>query len=355
MPAELKSVESRYLDPNDGLRHWIEPRGVKGLISVIVPTYNRQELVVDALNSVRDQRYRPIELVVVDDGSIDDTAHVIESWIKKNSEKRFLVKLLRQANRGLAAARNAALIASCGEFIQFLDSDDVIHPGKLEMHASVLETIPEADFVIADPVRLTSQKSVDDFLQYSFSANEGARLEKYTVGFPGFPACHLYRRTTIYRTGPWDERLNRWIDWEYCARQLAIGLQGARIDSCPYGIRIHQGFRIADLYKRREGLESGCRTLTVLEERLNEMDHVPRCFELGIANLWLNLALMGLQVGDPGSAQRCLNGAAGVRRETYFRARVSLIGWILRRFGCRAAAKAMGGYSAFMRFNSIFS
>ena len=104
----------------------------QGWVSVVVPTYNRQDLVVGALESILTQNFRPIQVVVVDDGSNDQTADVVGKWARENeSEGQFEVLFIQQANRGANFARNTGICKCSGEFVSFLDSDDRWLPAKL--------------------------------------------------------------------------------------------------------------------------------------------------------------------------------------------------------------------------------
>lgn len=106
-------------------------------ISVIVPVYNLEQYIVDTIESVFAQTYQHFELIVVDDGSTDRTAEICESF---NEPK---LKLIRQKNQGANAARNAGLRAAKGDYIAFLDGDDLWLPEKLAKHIEHLEQSPE--------------------------------------------------------------------------------------------------------------------------------------------------------------------------------------------------------------------
>jgi len=115
------------------------------LLSVVIPTWNRAQLVSDAINSALPQRPGEIEVIVVDDASTDATVKQLESDF--GSE----IRLLRLPHRrGPGAARNAGTRLARGEWLAFLDSDDVWLPGKLEAEMRVLSQFPEADVVVSD-------------------------------------------------------------------------------------------------------------------------------------------------------------------------------------------------------------
>ena len=107
------------------------------LISCIVPAFNAGRYLADLLQSIVDQSYRPIEIVVVDDGSTDDTAAVARRFPE--------VRVVSQENGGPAAARNRGVSESAGPFIAFQDADDIWDPGKLLRQFVRFEQRPELD------------------------------------------------------------------------------------------------------------------------------------------------------------------------------------------------------------------
>jgi len=115
------------------------------LLSVVIPTWNRARLVCEAVESALSQRNGQVEVIVVDDGSTDDTANILT----RNFGSR--IHLLRQpSRRGVGAARNAGIRLANGELVAFLDSDDLWLPGKLDAELRLLEQFPDADAVVSD-------------------------------------------------------------------------------------------------------------------------------------------------------------------------------------------------------------
>lgn len=106
------------------------------MVSVIIPTYNRSSFVREAVESVLAQTYTPLEIIVVDDGSTDDTPSVMEAFGSA-------VRRLRQENAGVSAARNRGIEAAKGDWLAFLDSDDLWRPQKLEIQRAYLKDRPE--------------------------------------------------------------------------------------------------------------------------------------------------------------------------------------------------------------------
>lgn len=125
------------------------------LVSIVTPTYNRADFLPAAISSVLAQTYEDFELIVVDDGSEDDTRAVLEPFL---GDKR--VRYFYQENQGQSVARNYALAQSSGEFIAFLDSDDLWCPNKLEKQLSAFDANPDADIVHGDEVLIDEQGEV---------------------------------------------------------------------------------------------------------------------------------------------------------------------------------------------------
>lgn len=110
------------------------------LVSVIIPAYNARAYVMEAIRSVLAQQHEPLEILLIDDGSTDGTADLVAAEAPR-------VRIIRQANGGVAAARNTGLQAATGEFITFLDADDGWFPGKLRAQLDYLQAHPEVGLV----------------------------------------------------------------------------------------------------------------------------------------------------------------------------------------------------------------
>ncbi|MGH7146336.1 MAG: glycosyltransferase [Nitrospiraceae bacterium] len=113
------------------------------LVSVIIPTHNCAAFIVDTLKSLEAQTYTNFEIIVVDDGSTDNTGTVLAPYCDR-------IRCIHQENRGAAAARNAGIRQAQGEFLAFLDADDVWFPPKLELQVQAFKSHPEAGLAFAD-------------------------------------------------------------------------------------------------------------------------------------------------------------------------------------------------------------
>lgn len=111
------------------------------LISIIIPTYNRGRIVGNAIKSAISQEYRPLEIIIIDDGSSDNTKSTVQKIIDKyeHLNDNLLVRYVYQHNQGVSVARNTGIVCSTGDYICFLDSDDIYCPDKIKKQYSLLK------------------------------------------------------------------------------------------------------------------------------------------------------------------------------------------------------------------------
>jgi glycosyltransferase involved in cell wall biosynthesis len=142
----------------------------RGLVSVIIPTYDRARLVGAAIESALAQGDRDLEVIVIDDGSKDGTRETLTRAYGSNPK----VRLLSKANGGVSSARNLGIRESRGEFIAFLDADDVWLPGKLALQLECLRRFPEAGMIWTDMSAVDAEGRVlhERYLRRMYSAYE---------------------------------------------------------------------------------------------------------------------------------------------------------------------------------------
>lgn len=116
------------------------------MISVIMPAYNSERYISEAIESVINQSFYNFELIIVDDGSTDRTPEIIDKY----AETDLRIKVFHRENAGVSSARNFALQNICGEYVTFIDSDDMYHTDRLKIMYSVFEQNPECDAVFVD-------------------------------------------------------------------------------------------------------------------------------------------------------------------------------------------------------------
>lgn len=131
------------------------------LVSVVIPTYNRTRQTIAAIESVLAQTYPYVEVIVVDDGSTDGSEAVIERFVSQKTNGRHRVLFLSQPNQGASVARNTGIAKAQGEYIAFLDSDDVWLPEKLEWQLKALEKFKDECRVCVTDARQINDSGMD--------------------------------------------------------------------------------------------------------------------------------------------------------------------------------------------------
>lgn len=190
-------------------------------VSVIVPVFNGERYLAEAVQSILDQSLPPAEIIVVDDGSTDRTAEIAG---------QLPVCYLHQPNQGAAAARNAGARAATGTLLAFLDHDDLWATDKLELQQAVLAAQPELDMAFGQ---------VEQFFCPSLSAEEQARY-RLPPPMPGYTSsARLIRREAFERVGPYatTNRLGECLEWH--ARAVDAGLHFKVLPEVVYRRRIH--------------------------------------------------------------------------------------------------------------------
>lgn len=205
-----------------------------GLVSTIIPVFNRAGMLREAVGSVIAQTYRPIEIVIVDDGSTDDTPTAIAALTSAHPE----IRALRIANGGPGVAREAGRQLAQGEFIQYLDSDDLLRPQRFTRLVDALRGDPDAG-VAYGMTRYCDERGNE------IRATWKDPNQRQRTMFPSL-LCQrwwdtpspLYRRSVIDGAGPWTAlRLEE--DWEYDARIAAVGTRLAFVPEVLVDIRMH--------------------------------------------------------------------------------------------------------------------
>jgi glycosyltransferase involved in cell wall biosynthesis len=300
------------------------------LVSCIIPVYNRSGMLRECVDSVLRQTYRPIEVILCDDGSTDDTADVARELVAKHPDE---VRYFHQENAGPGAARNLGFAHCRGEFLQYLDSDDLIDPRKFELQVAALDANPMADVCYCITLRGTASSEM------TYWAKTAEKIEQI---FPAFlpkrgwaTLTPLWRRSMCERVGPWKP-LRVMEDWEH---DLRAGILGARIVHVPEPlatVRDHAGDRASGMHTgltpalvRDQFLAHESIWLLMQESGLTDSSYLP-----AFARKMFWLARMCGEKGLFKEAERALICAeqmvrlhGGVGQVRWFRAAVRLLGW----------------------------
>lgn len=178
-------------------------------VSVVIPSYNRAWILQEALESVLAQTYRDYELIVVDDGSTDDTQHLLLQYSGR-------IRAIRQANKGVSAARNAGIAAAAGDLIAFLDSDDAWLPAKLERQVVFFDTHPDALICQTEEIWVRNGRRVNPARKHRKPS--GMFFEKSLEMCMVSPSAVMMRRGLIERVGRFDEALPACEDYDMWLR-----------------------------------------------------------------------------------------------------------------------------------------
>lgn len=204
-------------------------RSIMPKVSIVIPTYNTGRYVLDAIDSVLAQTYPHVELIVVDDGSTDDTPALLDQH--KGSFTRY-----RQVNAGQSAAMNFGWEQSSGELMGYLSADDRLHPNAIETIVATMHDKPDAvlaypDFCVIDEhSALVRTVQTPDYEERLLVANFQC--------LPGPGA--LFRRSVWERTGGWNTSLKNIPDMDYFLRLCQFG-PFLRVPTAVADFRIHSG------------------------------------------------------------------------------------------------------------------
>jgi glycosyltransferase involved in cell wall biosynthesis len=209
------------------------------LVSTIIPVYNRPDLLQEAVASVLAQSHRPIEVIVVDDGSTDGTPAVCAALERAEAQ---MVRSVRIPHAGPGPAREAGRSLARGAYIQYLDSDDLLHPLKFERQVAALETHPATGVAYCKTREYALGTPAVDIAVARTGECLDALFPHLLSGRCWYTPSPLFRRAVCDAVGPWLS-LGQEEDWEYDAR---LGALGTALVWCPEflaDVRHHEGAR----------------------------------------------------------------------------------------------------------------
>lgn len=220
----------------------------KSMVSVIIPTYNRQDLIMEAIESVLNQVYEDFELIVVDNFSSDQTLD------RLHGIKDPRVKILIEQRRGASFARNTGIKHAQGQFLAFLDSDDLWLPEKLAVQVCEIQSLPRGNIV---------------FSQYSEFFNEQQAVRRTLSEGPlNLSVITMLIRTEDFRAiGSFNESLEVGEFLEWYARAMNRGMNISKLDTILSLRRIHPGNSVVNARQAKDYLEA-CRTIIKLRRKV---------------------------------------------------------------------------------------
>jgi glycosyltransferase involved in cell wall biosynthesis len=196
----------------------------KPLISVVTPAYNVESCISETIISVLAQSFTDFEYLIIDDGSTDNTVAIANSFAANDTR----IRIISQANRGCAGARNTGVSNSQGEYISFVDGDDIWHPDKLMLQLKQIQSLPKETGAVFSWSELIDENGL------SMNKKQAAPLGKYDFNRllretcpQGNASCLLIRKQCFEEVGLFDETLSGPDDFE-------MWLRIAHKSLCPY-------------------------------------------------------------------------------------------------------------------------
>jgi glycosyltransferase involved in cell wall biosynthesis len=183
------------------------------LISIIITTYDRAHYIAEAIKSALSQNYSPMEVIVIDDGSTDDTESVIAGFSST------LLRYIKKEHTGAADTRNQAIKEAKGEFIIWLDSDDILLPGVLNAYSDLLSEYSDADVIYGDYLVVDNDDHFIRNLIYEDYYNDNAQLISGLLKACKLPGCGTLTRSSLYHEqGGYCTDYTRAYDYELWTR-----------------------------------------------------------------------------------------------------------------------------------------
>lgn len=242
------------------------------LVSILIPAYNAERWIAEALESALAQTWPRREIIVVDDGSSDETLAVARRYASAQ------VQVISQSNAGAAAARNRALRAAQGNYLQYLDADDLLAPDKIERQLEMLSGCGDEQLAAGAWARFYQHPSEARFvpqLLWADAAPVDLLVTAWSNNLMIHPAAWLVPRPLSERAGWWDESLSLDDDGEYFSRVI---LASAGVKFCPAAKSYYRSGLTISLSGRRSAtaLASAYRSIELSSRHLLDVENSSR-------------------------------------------------------------------------------
>jgi glycosyltransferase involved in cell wall biosynthesis len=275
-------------------------------VSVVIPTYNRAAFLPEAVESVLKQTFRDFELIIVDDGSTDNTAEIVRTIRDRR------IRYISQDNRGVAAALNAGWRAAFGEFIGRLDSDDVWLPTLLQELVSTLDANVSLGLVYARAQWMDARGRVLPQILGAPLRFPGETLKSLLYGDSVCPMAVVFRRECVERAGGYDENLIGNEDWDLWIR-MAEHCRFAYRDAILARYRTHSLNLTASGSARFARLVADrVRVLDKFYARATVPAEAQGIKPIAFRNLYQDIAIRNLSVGSWREGHEYFSRALGV-------------------------------------------
>lgn len=181
-------------------------RHMSSLVSIIIPCYNQGQFLAEAIQSAIGQDYGQKEIIVVNDGSTDNTKEVAAKFLHT-------IKYIEQENRGLSSARNAAIRIAKGDYMAFLDSDDVLLPGSIARRVEYLENHPDTAMICSDSIFFNESGPMGLRSELADKPKNPENFRWETVDYNATISSAMVRRSCFTKVGFFEESIRTSEDW----------------------------------------------------------------------------------------------------------------------------------------------
>jgi len=213
------------------------------LVSIIIPVFNRESLLPKTLQNLVDNRYRPLEVILVNDGSTDNSLKILEEFRDTYESKDLMIKVFDQANQGAPVARNLGYDNSTGEYIQFLDSDDLIDEEKFSLQIKSMKK-QKADFGLCDFEFVYPRE------KRKIYHSNSKKLKKIINAVGSFGCGSPLLKRELSDKIRWNEELNRQQDVDYFLKAALLAENIAYVEKPLYYYINHDRDRISNRYNK---------------------------------------------------------------------------------------------------------
>ncbi len=270
--------------------------------SIITPTYNRADMLGQAIQSVLDQDFTDWELIVVDDGSRDHTSEIVAGFADPR------IRYIYQENKGLPGARNTGIRQARGQYIAFLDSDDLFLSHKLVEETEILDGRPDLGLVACGYLEVDRDLRVLREMR-PWQSYPQLNLTTWLLGCPVVVSTILVRREWLERVGLFDEKMRYVEDWDLWLR---LSYAGCRMDWLPRPLccyRIHGSTMTRNVQLMKAGM------LAMFDKFYAQPGLPAEALALrdaAYANVYLNTAARAYAAGDGEEGKECLARAVAL-------------------------------------------
>lgn len=312
------------------------------LVSVIIPTHNRKHLLVDAVASCLAQTHRNLEVIIVDDGSTDGTEAFVAEKLAGEWRAR-TVRYYKKSNNGPAAARQYGLERAEGGFIQFLDSDDLILPTKLERQIVALRVAgPDAAGCSCFGRKGLKADGWEKAMRIGYKGNTVAdyvRAMCHPGNFPIHCIAPLWRRSFLACQKGWPNELCCSEDWAYYVSLLVHARQIAFVDDDLFLACDHEGERASAANRRTDGnirkMVSSAQAIQIVEAKVRDSGLFNREIQVGLLGISRGVYAVLLESEATDELKVFEKYTRKLASDPHTVSAVSLLGWFRLFFGTR--------------------